>query len=224
MKIKNSQTSPLYDLQSQIATTTDALEIQDHISIEGEGVVHQFETAAHQEAIQGLLGQQAPVPTLPATPTPPATSTFPEPSAEGTFLQYSDFSTPEGWTALDYQNWEPDNVADKGSLTRKDGKFSVSGLDNLSSDQLGMVKQAMVDLWDNTFMYRFADGSIGENGTVLLGDDEAGAFEFGTFTNPIDHQTYQILRWDDIDDNSYTLFFQKNDQGQMTLKASQYDN
>lgn len=147
---------------------------------------------------------------------------WPAKSAEGTYLSYADFSTPDGWTALDYNNWTPDLVVDNGSVTRQNDTFSANGMSNLTEDQAALVKQATVDLWENTLSYRYADGSFGENGTVVLG--EGGSFELGTFTNEIDGQEYQIIRWNDIDDNSFSLFFQKNDEGTFELKASQYDN
>ncbi|TNE51835.1 MAG: hypothetical protein EP343_02960 [Deltaproteobacteria bacterium] len=151
---------------------------------------------------------------------------WPEKSVQGTYFAYWDYDDLGDWSYLDYNNWQPDLNVDKGSLSRIDGEFSADGMDpNLTEDQVAMLKQVTVDLWDNTFQYRYANGGSGDNGTVILGQaGNAGHFELGTFTNEKDGQEYQIVRWADIDDNSFTMFFQKNDAGDMVLKASQYDN
>ncbi len=151
---------------------------------------------------------------------------WPAASVEGTFLAYGDSAIPKGWTWLDYNDWTPSQVVDKGSLSRIDGEFSADGMDpNLTDDQVAMLKQTAVDLWDNTMVYRYAVETGGEDGTVILGQaGNAGEFQLGTFTNEVDGQEYQIVRWNDIDDNSFTMFFQKNDAGEIELKARQYDN
>jgi hypothetical protein len=151
---------------------------------------------------------------------------WPQKSKEGSYLSYWDSRIPDGWTWLDYNSWTPDKTVQQGKLTRKDGVFSAKGMDpNLTSDEVALLKQATVDLWDNTLVYRYENGAWGDSGTVSLEPrGNAGHFELGTFTNEKDGEKYQIVRWADIDDNSFTLFFQKNNAGKFEMKASQYDN
>ena len=67
-------------------------------------------------------------------------------------------------------------------------------------------------LWDNTFAYRLnRDGHVDQQ--------SGGTWRVGQLTDPADGETYDVVHWQDIDDNSWTFYF----QGQ-TIVQRYYEN
>lgn len=146
---------------------------------------------------------------------------WPERSIDGSYHKFADHNKKLGFAAGE-DNFSPAALVNQGVISRFEGDYVAQGINRIDKEQAAILKQTIVDLWDDVFMYRYADGSVGEDGVVLLGKKQAGYFELGSWDNPVDEKCYQVVRWQDIDDNSYTLYFDTEQPPQ--LKAKQFDN
>lgn len=154
-----------------------------------------------------------------------ASSSWPAPSPAGSFVAFGDPDPANGWNVGDTgYPWNPLLTVSQGELTKANGSFSAQGLPVLAAHQYSLLQQAIVDIWDLALVWRYDDGSQGPEGTLTLGNaGNAGHFEFGTHTRAQDGLDYDTVRWRDIDDNSYTLYYLADGNG-WALKARQYDN
>ncbi len=154
-----------------------------------------------------------------------AANSWPAPSPAGSFVVFSDPDPANGWNVGDNGYlWTPLLTVSQGELTKGNGTFSAQGLPALSNDHYTLLQQAIVDIWDLALVWRYDDGSQGPEGTLTMGNaGNAGYFEFGTHTRAQDGLDYDTVRWRDIDDNSYTLYYLADGNG-WALKARQYDN
>ncbi len=172
-----------------------------------------------------LVGSDPFATEVPFTVTGGATSAWPAPSPAGSFLSFADPDPANGWNVGDeHYVWNPLATIDQGVLSKANGAFSATGLPSMPARQEALLKQAIVDIWDLALVWRYDDGSSGPEGTLSLGSaGNAGYFEIGTHTRAQDGLDYNVVRWEDIDDNRYTLYYLPSGSG-YALKARQYDN
>lgn len=74
-------------------------------------------------------------------------------------------------------------------------------------------------LFESSLKYRI----IGTEEPFRLGAQREGELVLGPFTRP-DGKTYEVAKWRDIDDGSFTLYFERTPDGRLRLHTSQFDN
>lgn len=74
-------------------------------------------------------------------------------------------------------------------------------------------------LFEASLKYRL----IGTDEPFRLGALREGELVLGPFTR-LDGKTYEVAKWRDIDDGSFTLYFERNAEGRLRLHTSQFDN
>ncbi len=77
-------------------------------------------------------------------------------------------------------------------------------------------------LWEESLKFRVL-GQPESAAPFLLGSLREGTLVVGEFTRP-DGKTYQVADWRDIDDGSYTLYFDRTAEGRLKLAIAQYNN
>jgi len=75
-------------------------------------------------------------------------------------------------------------------------------------------------LWDRSLRARVQGGSE----PFLLGSMREGTMELGAFTRPTDGKVFEVAKWKDIDDGSFTLYFDRTAEGRLKLAIEQFDN
>jgi hypothetical protein len=74
-------------------------------------------------------------------------------------------------------------------------------------------------LWEMGLKYRI----VGSTDPFRLGALREGELVLGPFTRN-DGKTYEVAKWRDIDDGSFTLYFERTSGEQLRLHTSQFDN
>lgn len=74
-------------------------------------------------------------------------------------------------------------------------------------------------LFETSLKYRI----IGTEEPFRLGALREGELVLGPFTRT-DGKTYEVAKWKDIDDGSFTLYFERTAEGRLRLHTSQFDN
>lgn len=87
------------------------------------------------------------------------------------------------------------------------------------SPHLEVVAAAFEYLWDESLRHRVQ----GTTEPFRLGAAEEGTLVVGRFTTPAG-VTYDVADWRDIDDGSYTLYFDRTAEGRLKLAIAQYNN
>jgi len=118
------------------------------------------------------------------------------------------------------RDWVPAVALDRGAL-RHDGTNLV-GFDTtvaLTPEQREVAGAAFEFLWEHTFQHR-VDGAA----PLELGPTRQGTLKLGEFTRSDDGKQYLVADWRDIDDASFTLYYQRVPDGRLRLAISQFNN
>ncbi len=83
--------------------------------------------------------------------------------------------------------------------------------------ELGLA--ALEYLWSESLKHRL----IGSRDPFEFGPRREGTLTLGSFTKP-DGKTYEVADWNDIDDGSYTLYFDRTQEGRLKLAIVQFNN
>lgn len=94
------------------------------------------------------------------------------------------------------------------------GKIDVPALEGSPRQELGTA--ALQYLWERSLRDRVVGGSE----PFLLGAVREGTMNLGTFTRA-DGQIYEVANWRDIDDASFTLYFDRAEGGRLRLVSEQ---
>ena len=116
-------------------------------------------------------------------------------------------------------DWTPTVTLGEGTISSHSGQLTTVDLTSpvaLSSGQRELAYAAMQIVWTRTLQYR---GSADEP-LQMAGQ---GALRIGTFTSPLDGKNYLVADWKDIDDASYTFYFQQQND-LLWLSIEQYNN
>lgn len=118
------------------------------------------------------------------------------------------------------QDWRGDLQLTQGRLRYEPtGRLTELELPQASGTQLELAAAAFEWLWGNSLKYRVQGGKD----PFLLGDHRQGTLVLGTFERN-DGKTYQVADWRDIDDGSYTLYFDRTAEGRLKMAAQQINN
>jgi hypothetical protein len=95
--------------------------------------------------------------------------------------------------------------------------LSLPGVEGQPRHELAAA--AFEYLWERSLKYRVQ----GSDDPFLLGALREGTMVLGSFTRP-DGKTYEIADWRDIDDGSFTLYFDRTAEGRLKLAIEQFNN
>lgn len=116
--------------------------------------------------------------------------------------------------------WPGDLKLTGGSISHKNGRFSDVELPaTATAEQRELATAAMELVWDRVLTYR-RDGDT----PFTLGATAEGTLAVGSFVRPTDGKTYLVADWKDIDDSSFTFYFQRNEVGTLKLAIEQFNN
>ncbi len=118
------------------------------------------------------------------------------------------------------RDWAAAAVVDRGTLQHDGTK--LTGFETtvaLTADQHEVATAAFAFLWDQTFKYR-VEGPA----PLQLGPTRQGSLKLGEFVRSDDGQKYLVADWRDIDDASFTLYFQRVSDGRLRLAIAQFNN
>jgi len=115
------------------------------------------------------------------------------------------------------RNWLPVYVLESGHL-RPEGDIAILEDVVVPNEFIPLVDESMTYLWDVHLKWRTHDGS-----NVKIGDRENGTLRIGNYTDPDSGKTYHVCDWKDIDDGSYTLYFERKNN-EPCLSLVQFNN
>ncbi len=95
--------------------------------------------------------------------------------------------------------------------------LSLPGVEGQPRHELAAA--ALEYLWERSLKFRVQ----GSDDPFLLGPLREGTMVLGSFTRP-DGQTYEVADWRDIDDGSFTLYFDRTAEGRLKLAIEQFNN
>ncbi|MDX2010219.1 MAG: hypothetical protein SFW67_08520 [Myxococcaceae bacterium] len=128
------------------------------------------------------------------------------------------FSEPDEIAAAGQvpRDWKAAATLSSGSITHADGKFTgFTSRTKLTSAERDLAMAALAVVWERTFQYRAGDGDL------KLGDQHQGILKLGSFKRSDDGKTYLVADWQDIDNDSQTLYFEKKQDGSLRLAIQQ---
>jgi hypothetical protein len=85
--------------------------------------------------------------------------------------------------------------------------------------QRELATAALEFLWEESLKYRVVGGAE----PFTLGMLNQGTLALGAWARP-DGKTYEVAKWRDIDDGSYTLYFDRAEGQRLRLATVQFDN
>ncbi len=114
--------------------------------------------------------------------------------------------------------WSPTLTLDQGLISSHFGQLTTVDMTSvaLSSRQRALAYAAMQIVWQRTLQYR---GSNDEP-LQMVGQ---GELRIGTFTSPLNGEDYLVADWRDIDDASFTFYFQQQND-MLGLSIEQFNN
>ena len=115
------------------------------------------------------------------------------------------------------QNWLPVYVLESGHL-RPEGDVAVLEDVLVPNEFIPLVDESLSYLWGVHLKWRTHDDS-----NVNIGNRENGTLRVGTYTDPDSGKTYHVCDWKDIDDGSYTLYFERKNN-EPCLSLVQFNN
>ncbi len=118
------------------------------------------------------------------------------------------------------RDWTPDvhlNAATLNFSGRTYTGFTTS--QSLTAEQHEVANAALAVVWDRVLQHR-ADGVS----SLAISPRDMGTLKVGDFTRRDDGKTYLVADWRDIDDGSYTLYFERHASGRLRLAIEQYNN
>lgn len=116
------------------------------------------------------------------------------------------------------RDWTPEVSINAGTLTYTGDKydgFQTSA--PLTPVQREVANAAFEAIWDRHLKHRAEHGQpldLRNNGFMKVGE----------FTRPDDGKTYLVADWRDIDDGSFTLYFERLASGKLRLAIEQFNN
>ncbi|MCK6545043.1 hypothetical protein L6R52_04190 [Myxococcota bacterium] len=120
--------------------------------------------------------------------------------------------------------WQGDVQASQGRLVYdrwlRLGAIDVPALQGSPRAELGVA--AFEYLFERSLKHRLVQGNDAE--PFLLGPMREGVMTLGTFVRPNDGKVFEVARWRDIDDGSFTLYFDRTAEGRLKLAIEQFDN
>jgi hypothetical protein len=119
------------------------------------------------------------------------------------------------------RDWKPGANIASGTVKYSNGAFV--GLDTtvrLTKEQREVATTALAHLWERSLKYRM----VGTTEPFQLGDRAEGTLKVGTFKRSDDKKTYLVADWRDIDDGSFTLYFERLSSGKLRLAIEQFNN
>jgi len=115
-------------------------------------------------------------------------------------------------------DWTPDVTIQQGTLYNESNRFTAADLGSveMSMGQRQLAYAAFEILWNRVLPFRDMPGQP-------LSMPGQGVLRLGTFFRPLDGKLYWVADWRDIDDASYTFYFEH--QRDMVIPAiEQYNN
>ena len=110
-------------------------------------------------------------------------------------------------------SWTPDLVVDSGRIVKAGKVFvGLEGGPAMSLEHAQAAYAAFEHVNDAVFQHQDWDIKL----------PGAGRLRLGTFTRPDDGKTYVVADWKDVDDASFTYYFEKTDAG-LKLAINQYN-
>jgi hypothetical protein len=116
------------------------------------------------------------------------------------------------------RDWTPAVHLDKGFVRSANGAFT--GFETtvpMTKEQKEVATAAFAHLWDVALKHRMAD-------PFELGALREGTLKVGRFKRSDDGKTYLVADWRDIDDASFTLYFERLASGKLRLAIEQFNN
>jgi hypothetical protein len=119
-------------------------------------------------------------------------------------------------------DWTGDVRLDQGRLEvtplLRLGSIDAPALQGSGREALGAA--ALEYLFERSLKYRLA----GQPAPLQLGPQRDGTLVLGRFDRPTDGKTFEVAMWRDIDDGSFTLYFDRAPDGRLRLAIEQFDN
>ncbi len=119
-------------------------------------------------------------------------------------------------------DWAGDVTLNQGTLAYDSyanlGKIDVPAL--FSSPRAELGSAALEYLWQRSLRARVQ----GSTEPFLLGPSNEGSLVLGSFTRPSDGKVFEVADWRDIDDGSFTLYFDRTSEGRLRLAIEQFNN
>jgi hypothetical protein len=128
------------------------------------------------------------------------------------------FSEPDEIAAAGQvpRDWKAAATLGSGTINHADGKYlGFTSPTKLTAAQKELAAAAMPLLWERTFQHRGDDLSFGDQG------QSQGILKLGSFKRSDDGKTYLVADWQDIDNDSQTLYFEKLANGKLRLAIQQ---
>ena len=119
------------------------------------------------------------------------------------------------------RDWKPGAHLTSGEVKYANGAFT--GLETtvpMTKEQREVATTALAHLWDRSLNYRMQ----GTNDPFELGSRAEGTLKVGSFKRSDDGKTYLVADWRDIDDGSFTLYFERLASGKLRLAIEQFNN
>lgn len=126
------------------------------------------------------------------------------------------FSEPDEIAAAGQvpRDWKAAATLASGTIDHADGKYlGFTSRTKLTPAQKELAAAAMPILWERTFQHRGDD--------LKFGESDQGILKLGSFKRSDDGKTYLVADWQDIDNDSQTLYFEKMANGKLRLAIQQ---
>lgn len=98
------------------------------------------------------------------------------------------------------------------------GRIEIPGLPGSPHEDLATA--AFEYLWERSLKFRVH----GSTEPFLLGPQAEGTMVVGSYTRPTDGKVFEVADWRDIDDGSFTLYFDRTPDGRLKLAIEQFNN
>lgn len=119
-------------------------------------------------------------------------------------------------------DWAGEVTVNQGTLAYDSfanlGKINAPQLFSSPRAELGAA--ALEYLWQRSLRARVQ----GSTEPFLLGPSNEGSLVLGSFTRPSDGKVFEVADWRDIDDGSFTLYFDRTAEGRLRLAIEQFNN
>ena len=119
-------------------------------------------------------------------------------------------------------DWAGEVTLNQGTLAYDSyanlGQIDVPAL--FSSPRAELGSAALEYLWQRSLRARVQ----GSTEPFLLGPTHEGSLVLGSVTRPSDGKVFEVADWRDIDDGSFTLYFDRTPEGRLKLAIEQFNN
>lgn len=119
------------------------------------------------------------------------------------------------------RDWTPAVSVTSGRIEHAGATFTRFQTSlGLTAEQREVTDAAMKALWDRHLQHRADDATT----PLELTSRTQGTLKVGSFTRSDDQKTYLVADWRDIDDGSFTLYFERLPSGKLRLAIDQFNN